>query len=746
METIKLQVESGGGDGKGKAQISINNGRELKYVNYGRGLNVAVLDENTGEMISFACFDTFAKECGDYFAEFIENLPNGRIVAIAVKDTAVGVETNSLSDKALATCKSLGSKEIDKLGMRDSWALIAKKGEPNAAKEALAKATLKNNDLFPETPVTAKTGLNVSGKPSNGLVISVTSGGYNNVESSASITIDGRDALKSDYKDGINVVVFDGDNSKPLSTHVFNPYIPGQADEFAKLIEELPENRIVAITVKGDGKGALNDRGKTACKALGSRLVDKLESNGSWTLIAQKGKPGSAIENLNNTPVAKDLSGKPVPVAVSLRLPAPIPTAAPTTPVTPASNGQNVRLQQKVQLNDLKVGTYSNWWSTSKSVALEGKVALVGAPLSEVGNVVNAGAVYVMEYQDGQWSSKQKLLHPEPVINDLFGLSVDFDGNWAIVGAPKTANNYEVGAAYLFQLENGEWKYKQKLQGPKDYSGYKTWGYAYDSFGYSVAISGKLAIVGAPFSETLDPYRANAGVAHIFQLENGTWQFKQTLVPDDLSSEDLFGSSVDIDGEVAIAGGFYVHNSSNVQTGGAYVFQLQNGKWQQVQKLQPDDLKYLDWFGAPLALKGDLAIIGAYGTDRPSVAGDVGAAYIFQLQNGKWQLMQKLQPDDLKNTWDCFGTSVAISGKVAVVGAMWVDVPAVNAGAAYIFQLENGKWQLKQKVQPEKLAYYEWFGHSVAVDGEIALVRGNKQYEAGAGDEAGAVYFFETTA
>lgn len=746
MET-NLQVESGGGDGKGKAQISINNGRELKYVNYGRGLNVAVLDENTGEMISFACFDTFAKECGDYFAEFIENLPNGRIVAIAVKDTAVGVETNSLSDKALATCKSLGSKEIDKLGMRDSWALIAKKGEPNAAKEALAKATHKNDGLFPETPVTAKTDLNVSGKPSNGLVISVTSGGYNNVDSSASITIDGRDALKSDYKDGINVVVFGGDNSKPLSTHVFNPYIPGQADEFAKLIEELPENRIVAITVKGDGKGALNDRGKTACKALGSRLVDKLESNGSWTLIAQKGKPGSAIENLKNTPVAKDLSGKPVPVAVSLRLPAPIPTAAPTTPATPASNGQNVRLQQKVQLNDLKVDCYSNWWSTSKSVALKGKRSLVGAPLSEVGKVVNAGAVYVMEYQDGQWSSKQKLLHPEPVINDLFGLSVDFDGNWAIVGAPKTANNYEVGAAYIFQLENGEWKYKQKLQGPKDYSGYQQgYGYHYDSFGYSVAISGELAIVGAPYTEAINPYRANAGAAHIFKLENGTWQFKQTLVPDDLRGGDLFGGSVDIDGDVAIAGGFYVYNSSNVSTGGAYIFQSQNGQWQQVQKLQPDDLKYLDWFGTPLALKGDLAIVGAYGTDRPSVAGDVGAAYIFQkLQNGKWELMQKLQPDDLKAV-DCFGTSVAISGKVAVVGAMWVDVPAVNAGAAYIFQLENGKWQLKQKVQPEKLAYYEWFGHSVAVDGEIALVRGNKQYEAGAGDEAGAVYFFETTA
>jgi hypothetical protein len=739
METINLQVESGGGDGKGFARISLN-GRELRVVNYGRGLNVAVLDENTGEMISFACFDTFAKECGDYFAEFIENLPNGRIVAIAVKDTAVGVETNSLSDKAIATCKSLGSKEIDKLGMRDTWALIAKKGEPNAAKEALAKATLKNNDLFPETPVTAKSDLNVSGKPSNGLVIAVTSGGYNNVDSSASITIDGRDALTSGYQDGINVVVFDGDNSKPLSTHV---YTPGQADEFAKLIEELPENRIVALTVKGDGKGILNDHGKTACKGLGSRLVDKLEQYGSWTLIAQKGKPGFAIENLKNTGVAKDLSGKPVPVAVSWRLPAPTQTPLPITePVEPEGKVQ----PQKVQLSDLRVDCYSNWWSTSKSVAVQGKVALVGAPLSEVGNVVNAGAVYVMEYQDGQWKEKQKLLHPEPVYYDLFGLSVDFDGDLAIVGAPNTANNVKPGAAYIFQRQNGKWQLMQKLQGPKDFSGYKTWGYAYDSFGYSVAISGKLAIVGAPFSETLDPYRANAGVAHIFQLENGTWQFKQTLVPDDLRGGDLFGGSVDIDGDVAIAGGFYVHNSSNVQTGGAYIFQLQNGQWQQVQKLQPDDLKYCDWFGAPLALSGDLAIVGAYGTDRPSVAGDVGAAYIFQkLQNGKWQLMQKLQPDDLKAV-DCFGTSVAISGKVAVVGAMWVDVPAVNAGAAYIFQLENGKWQLKQKVQPEKLAYYEWFGHSVAVDGEIALVRGNKQHEAGAGDEAGAVYFFDTTA
>jgi hypothetical protein len=364
----------------------------------------------------------------------------------------------------------------------------------------------------------------------------------------------------------------------------------------------------------------------------------------------------------------------------------------------------------------------------------------VGAPLSEVGKVVNAGAVYVMEYQDGQWSSKQKLLHPEPVNNDLFGLSVDFDGNWAIVGGPNTYNNVKPGAAYIFKFEHGEWKYKQKLQGPKDYIGYKTWGYGYDSFGYSVAISGEVAIVGAPYAEV--PGKNNAGAAHIFKLENGTWQFKQTLVPDDLNSGDLFGASVDIDGEVAIAGGFYVHNSSNVQTGGAYIFQSQNGQWQQVQKLQPDDLKYHDWFGTPLALKGDLAIVGAYGTDSPRGVGDVAAAYIFQLQNGNWQLMQKLQPDDLKNTWDCFGTSVAINSNLAVVGAMWVDVPRGDAGAVYIFQLENGKWQLKQKVQPEGLAASDWFGHSVAVDGEIALVRGNKTDVPGQ-PEAGAIYFFE---
>jgi hypothetical protein len=348
-----------------------------------------------------------------------------------------------------------------------------------------------------------------------------------------------------------------------------------------------------------------------------------------------------------------------------------------------------------------------------------------------------------MEYQDGQSKEKQKLLHPEPVIHNQFGFSVDFDGDWAIVGAPHPVHNVNPGAAYIFKFENGEWKYKQKLQGPKDYIGYKTHGYGFDSFGVSVAISGEVAIVGAPYTDV--PGKDNAGAAHIFKLENGTWQFKQTLVPDDLRGWDLFGGSVDIDGDVAIAGGFFIYNSSNVKTGGAYIFQSQNGQWQQVQKLQPHDLTWDDWFGAPLALKGDLAIVGAHGANSPSGVGEVGAAYIFQRQNDKWQLMQKLQPDDLKGL-DCFGTSVAISGEVAVVGAMFVDVPLGDAGAVYIFQGENGKWQLKQKVQPEKLAWLEWFGHSVAVDGETVLVRGNKQHEAGAGAEAGAVYFFDTTA
>ena len=113
------------------------------------------------------------------------------------------------------------------------------------------------------------------------------------------------------------------------------------------------------------------------------------------------------------------------------------------------------------------------------------------------------------------------------------------------------------------------------------------------------------------------------------------------------------------------------------------MFHYQNGKWSQIQKLQASDKQAGDRFADAVAISGEWALVGADSEDAGG--NNAGAAYLFHYQNGKWSQTQKLQASD-KQAGDNFGDAVAISGEWALVGAYYEDTGGTNAGAAYIFQ------------------------------------------------------------
>jgi len=83
-----------------------------------------------------------------------------------------------------------------------------------------------------------------------------------------------------------------------------------------------------------------------------------------------------------------------------------------------------------------------------------------------------------------------------------------------------------------------------------------------------------------------------------------------------------------------------------------------------------------------VSISGDTAIVGGYGEDTGGT--DAGAAYIYQYNGSTWLEQAKLQASD-KETNDWFGRSVSISGDTAIVGARYEDTGGKDAGAAYIF-------------------------------------------------------------
>jgi len=207
----------------------------------------------------------------------------------------------------------------------------------------------------------------------------------------------------------------------------------------------------------------------------------------------------------------------------------------------------------------------------------------------------------------------------------------------------------------------------------------------FDSFGFSVAISGDTAVAGAYGDDT--PAGTDAGSAYVFVRSEGTWTEQQKLTASDAAAEDLFGGSVAISGDTVVAGAYVDDTPAGEDTGSAYVFVRSGGTWTEQQQLTASDAAADDGFGLSVAVSGDTVVAGAYLDETP--AGEyAGSAYVFVRSGGAWTEQQKLTASDAAAE-DEFGYSVAVSGDTVVAGAPFDSTPAGEfAGSAYVFALE----------------------------------------------------------
>ncbi len=282
------------------------------------------------------------------------------------------------------------------------------------------------------------------------------------------------------------------------------------------------------------------------------------------------------------------------------------------------------------------------------------------------------------------------------------------------------------GSAYIFTQSGGVWTEQQKLTASD--------GAAYDYFGWYVSISGDLAIVGAQGD---DDNGSNSGSAYIFTQSGGVWSQTQKLIASDGAAGDNFGCSVSISGDVAIVGA-YNDDDNGSSSGSAYIFTQSGGVWSQTQKLIASDGAADDFFGHSVSISGDVAILSAY-RDSDNGSGS-GSAYIFTQSGGVWTEQQKLTASD-GALGDNFGYSVSISGDVAIVGAIYDNDNGSGSGSAYIFTQSGGVWTEQQKLTASDGAVNDWFGYSVSVSGDAAIV--GALYDDDAGVSSGSAYIFE---
>jgi len=324
---------------------------------------------------------------------------------------------------------------------------------------------------------------------------------------------------------------------------------------------------------------------------------------------------------------------------------------------------------------------------------------------------------------------RAKLTASTAAEQDWFGWSVAISGDWAIVGAPlDDAVAGQSGAAFMITRTGPGWVETQKLKASDAAFG--------NAFGWSVAIAGDVAVVGAHHNYPLGIY--DAGAAYVFERVGSQWSQTAKIWASDAQPEMHFGNAVAVSGNRVLVGAAD-DSIFGLSSGSAYVFEKIGSSWVQTAKLVPSDGAWGDTFGADVSLAGDTALIGANGVDSPPGSdSNHGAAYVFQRRLSGWVQVTKLTASDGAFA-DSFGGSVDIDGNTVIIGATGHDAAASNAGAAYVFQVMPSGWKEVQKLLPSDPHPQGLFG-GVTISGDLAVVSSHTDNDNGV--NSGSVYAF----
>ncbi|WP_438032910.1 hypothetical protein [Sorangium sp. So ce204] len=298
-----------------------------------------------------------------------------------------------------------------------------------------------------------------------------------------------------------------------------------------------------------------------------------------------------------------------------------------------------------------------NGMAFGRQVALDGDTAAVMASANYEARPYEE-RVYVFVRSDGAWSEQAKLTVPEDPALSFSRMAVDVGGDTVVASTVGEDIDIVLGKAFAFTRTGGAWSPRVELV-PQD---------SPRGFGWSVAVSGDTAIVGAAADS---PEGSEfAGSAYVFVRDGESWTQQAKLLPHDMSARASFGFSVDLAGDTAAIGA----------KSAVYIYTRSGGAWTEQAKLVPA-LRGSEATGVQLL--GNAVVAGFVG-----VADNKGIVSVFHGGEGTWTEARTLAPSD-GQTLDFFGWSTGYAGGSVIVGAPYHSAPLNRSGAAYVYALPS---------------------------------------------------------
>jgi hypothetical protein len=337
-----------------------------------------------------------------------------------------------------------------------------------------------------------------------------------------------------------------------------------------------------------------------------------------------------------------------------------------------------------------------------KSVAISGLRLVIGDSSSSNGN---AYAYDLMSATPDEPAFP--LTHANQAAGDRFGESVAISGTRVAVGCPGNGP----GRVFLYDLAS------LTPDVPVITFTNVNLGLHDSALGVSVALSDRWMVAGAWQGGISSSPR---GSAHVFDL-NGVTPTVPTMIltnPGPALGSGGFGYSVALAGSRVVVGSPFNAAGPGISgSGSAYVYDLAGADPTQPFVVLTNPTPSLNGnFGRSVAISGNWVVTGSGWDDTSGF--DAGIAYVYNLGSATPDTPALTLTNPSPASSDFFGASVAVSGNLVAVGAHGNDTGANRAGIVYVFDLASSVPTLPVATltnpYPRQFAS---LGRAVAVDG-----------------------------
>lgn len=331
------------------------------------------------------------------------------------------------------------------------------------------------------------------------------------------------------------------------------------------------------------------------------------------------------------------------------------------------------------------------WAQLGWAVAIDGDRAIAGAPTPGLSEF-QFGRAHIYHRVVGIWQHETELAPSLPELRDNFGISVDIEGEVAVVGAIYFLDPPDPGKAFVFRWNGTSWVEEAILVAPGAVE--------FDNFGYAVAINGDRIAVGAPFE---DLGEGTKGSVYVFKHNGSTWVQEARIRPLDDDTNKGFGLSVALRGDELVVGapGDQTFSNSN---GAVYVLEWSGTSWEQTTKLFPSNPVGTIELGLFVDIGAD-TIVGTSGNPHDAFA------QVYAREGSNWIPRFRLEVTGAGTSLSDDASLLILGNRVHGLGAFPPCVPVTSSWGVLVMALgfaTVGSIRIRRRVKHSCVCVCVW--------------------------------------